>query len=91
MDQLIREAVQVARASGHAIDLDERLERIHAVMAGSGRSTPSMLADVEAKRLTEIDFVNGAVVRAATAVGLTAPLHELMVTLVHGLEWSWVD
>jgi len=48
-----------------------------------------MMQDVEAQRLTEIDAVNGAVVREATKLGLDAPLNRMMAALIHGLEASW--
>jgi 2-dehydropantoate 2-reductase len=91
VDALAREAVAVARAIGHDIDADERIERIHAVLLGAGMGIPSMLADVEARRPTEVDLINGAVVRAADQAGIDAPLNRSMVALVHGLERSWVD
>jgi 2-dehydropantoate 2-reductase len=89
IDDLAREAVAVAVASGHAIDADERIERIHAVLAAAGMGVPSMLADAEAHRQTEIDTINGAVVRAARDVGVSVPLNTAMVALVRGLERSW--
>lgn len=89
VDGLASEAVSVARALGHDIDTTERIERIHAVLAGAGDGKPSMLQDVEARRLTEIDTINGAVAKAAASVGLEAPLSAAMTALVHGLEQSW--
>ncbi len=89
VDALAAEAVAAARAAGHPIELDERLDRIHAVLRSSGMGIASMLADVHAKRRTEIDTINGAVVRAATTHGVPVPLNEAMVALVQGLERSW--
>jgi 2-dehydropantoate 2-reductase len=91
VDALAHEAVAVARAMGHDIDADERIERIHAVLTAAGMGVPSMLADVLARRTTEVDLINGAVVRAAESAGLDAPLNRSMVALVHGLERSWAD
>lgn len=39
-------------------------------------------------RMTEIDYLNGAVVRAATAIGRPAPVNEAIVTTMHELERS---
>jgi 2-dehydropantoate 2-reductase len=91
VDALAREAVVIAQANGHDIDADERIERIHAVLIAAGLGVPSMLADVQAQRQTEVDLINGAVVRAAESAGLDAPLNRSMVALVHGLERSWAD
>ena len=48
-----------------------------------------MLQDVEARRATEIETVNGAVVRAGDAHAVPVPLNRAMVALVGGLERSW--
>jgi len=89
VDALASEAVVVANALGHLIDRDERLERIHTVLAGAGAGKASMLQDVEGHRTTEIDVINGAIVRNAVLMGIDVPLNRAMVALIHGLERSW--
>jgi 2-dehydropantoate 2-reductase len=89
VDALAREAVQTARAQGFDIDLQERIDRIHTSLQGAGVGKASMLQDVEARRKTEIDTINGAVVRAAEEHGVDVPLNRAMVHLVKGLERSW--
>jgi 2-dehydropantoate 2-reductase len=89
VEALAREAVAVAAAQGLHIDPAERIARIHAVLHGAGRGKPSMLQDVEARRKTEIEAVNGAVVRVGDQLGVDAPLNRAMVALVQGLERSW--
>jgi 2-dehydropantoate 2-reductase len=91
VDELAREAVAVARALGLDITAEERIDRIHAVLSKAGDGVPSMLADVMAQRTTEVDLINGAIVRAAEGAGLNAPLHRTMVRLVHALESTWVS
>ena len=89
VDALAREAVLVARAQGYDIEEQERLDRIHAVLAGAGAGRSSMLQDVQARRLTEVDTVNGAVVRAGDRLGVEVPINRAMVALIHGVERSW--
>jgi 2-dehydropantoate 2-reductase len=50
---------------------------------------PSMLEDVRAKRLTEIDWITGAIVRAAQKVKVPVPICETMYRLVKAREASW--
>ncbi|HEU5432642.1 MAG TPA: 2-dehydropantoate 2-reductase [Thermomicrobiales bacterium] len=88
-DALATEAVAVARAKGLPLDPDERTATIRAAVAKGGQGKASMLQDVEAQRKTEIEAVNGAIVREAAALGLDAPLNRAMVALVNGLEASW--
>ena len=49
----------------------------------------SMLQDVEARRQTEIDYLNGGIVRFAREHGVPAPLNEAIWALVKGVEDSW--
>jgi 2-dehydropantoate 2-reductase len=81
-----REAVAVARALGYEIDADERVESIHALLERAASTKGSMLQDFEATRQTEIDVINGAVVRAAEQTGVDVPLNRAFVALVKGWE-----
>ncbi len=47
---------------------------------------PSMLQHVSAGRRTEIDALNGALVREAKALGVPTPAHEVVVALLKGRE-----
>lgn len=59
------------------------------LMAGRMGATPnpgSTLQSIRRGQATEIDYLNGAVVRAALANGRTAPVNAALVTLVHEVE-----
>jgi 2-dehydropantoate 2-reductase len=81
-----RESVGVARALGYDIDAEERVATIHELLAKAGPSKGSMLQDFEAGRRTEIDVINGAVVKAADETGVEVPLNRMLVRLVKGWE-----
>jgi len=49
----------------------------------------SMLQDVEARRPTEIDYLNGGIVRFGEAHRVPTPLNRAIWALVQGLERSW--
>ena len=49
----------------------------------------SMLQDVEARRLTEIDYLNGGIVRFGKEHGVPTPLNRAIWALVKALERSW--
>jgi 2-dehydropantoate 2-reductase len=89
VDALAAEAVAVACAQGYDVDLHERIARIHTVLAGAGKGKASMLQDVEARRKTEVEVVNGAIVRTAELNGVDVPLNRAMVALIGGLERGW--
>jgi 2-dehydropantoate 2-reductase len=50
---------------------------------------PSMLHDVRNKLRTEVDFLGGAIARAALRAGIPAPLHTALYRLIKGKEASW--
>ncbi len=49
----------------------------------------SMLQDVEARRETEIDYLNGGIARFGSELGVPTPLNEAILALVKGVEASW--
>lgn len=63
---------------------------VHAALqhhgANLGPRRLSMVADFEARGKTEVDFINGYVVRRAAHHGLPAPLNTRVVEQVHALE-----
>jgi 2-dehydropantoate 2-reductase len=48
-----------------------------------------MLEDVDARRPTEVELINGALVREAQRVGVDAPLHTAVYRLVKAKEDSY--
>ena len=84
-DSLAAEVARVATATGVAMSEDEgrRAWRDIATVTGANRS--SMLQDVQAGRLTEIDAICGAVQREGERRGVAAPLNQAMTVLVGAL------
>jgi 2-dehydropantoate 2-reductase len=87
---LIEEGKCVARALG----IELHGEPWELVMKGAkapGKHKASMLQDVEAGRQTEVDFLNGAIVRWGEETGVATPLNRAVWALVKGLERSWTN
>lgn len=87
---LIEEGLAVAKALGITLHGDPR-ELVQKGARAPGRHNASMLQDVLAKRQTEVDFMNGAIVHWGQEAGVPTPLHRAMWALVKGLEHSWSD
>ena len=51
----------------------------------------SMLQDVEARRQTEVDYLNGGIVRSGREGGVATPLNAAIQALVKGVEASWTQ
>lgn len=66
----------------------EVLPRLMARRMGRVPNPGSTLQSIRRGQTTEVDYLNGAVVRAATAVGFDAPINALLVQLVHEVEQS---
>jgi 2-dehydropantoate 2-reductase len=47
-----------------------------------------MLQDIEAGRLTEVDWLNGGIARFGREHGVPTPGHDMIAALIHGLEAS---
>jgi 2-dehydropantoate 2-reductase len=62
--------------------------RLLASRMGDVPNPGSTLQSIRRGQLTEIDFLNGAVVAAAKQGGLAAPINEQIVALVHEVERS---
>ena len=86
VSETTREAVAVAQALGYDIDFDERISTILGLVEKAGPTKASMLQDVEAGRRTEIDVINGAVVRAAEEVSVPVPINRTLMQLIKGWE-----
>ena len=89
-NDLIAEGEAVARVLGIELHGDPRaLVRKGANAPGKHRA--SMLQDVLAKRQTEVDFMNGAIVKWGEKNGIPTPLNKAVWELMKGLEHSWSD
>lgn len=86
---LVTEAVQVANATGMNFDVEEMVQHCVDVAIVTGGNICSMLADVNHKRRTEVDRINGAAVSEAAKVGIKAPLNEMITALIHAKERTY--
>ncbi len=82
--RLVDEVMAVLDAKGVTLPNPEVIRRI---LAGGRRmNRPSMLQHVRRGQKTEIDALNGALVREAAALGVPVPYNESLVALLRGRE-----
>ncbi|MBZ5665310.1 MAG: 2-dehydropantoate 2-reductase [Acidobacteriia bacterium] len=89
-EALLQEGEAVARALGITLHSDPR-EMIVEGARALGKRNVSMLLDILAQRLTEVDFINGAIADYGERLGVPVPLNRALWQLVKGLEHSWTD
>jgi 2-dehydropantoate 2-reductase len=87
---LVDEGKAVAAAQAIELDADPEALIDHAARKDVAYDhKASMLQDVEAKRQTEIDYLNGGIVRFGEEHGVPTPLNRAIWALVKGVEQSW--
>jgi 2-dehydropantoate 2-reductase len=85
MNALLKEGVNVARANEISLGSDFYPYSM-AYMKDAGDHKPSMLIDIEKKRRTEVDYINGKIIDYGERAGLETPYNKTMRALVKALE-----
>jgi 2-dehydropantoate 2-reductase len=88
--QMISEAFEVARASGQSLGMntaDEYLEILwNQKLPPTRNHRSSMLQDIQRGKKTEIDYINGAIIRLGAEYGIETPYNSAVVSLVKAKE-----
>jgi len=86
MKTAILEGLQVAEKLGLDFNEEIPIQKAYKVAEMTARNKNSMLQDIEKGKKTEIDFINGAIVKYGKKVGIKCPINMTLVALVKGLE-----
>lgn len=92
--QLFNDLIAEGEAVARALEIDLHGDPRSFVQKGAsapGKHRASMLQDALAKRQTEVDFMNGAIVKWGEKTGVPTPLNKGVWELIKGLEHSWTD
>ena len=84
--QLFGEISQVMQHLGFAIDAIELLQKVNEVIDATADNFSSMNRDVHARRRSEIDFINGYIIKQAKQFGLACPLNLALFNQIKTLE-----
>lgn len=83
--KVLEEGLSVAKADGYDFGKDA-VERFTSYLEKGGAHKPSMLVDVENKRMTEVDFLSGAIVGYGEKNGIETPVNSVSTGLLKALE-----
>jgi 2-dehydropantoate 2-reductase len=86
MKDLVLEGREVVMSKGIALVDSDPVVRVEEVCRLTAANYSSMCMDIRHSRRTEIDFINGAIVREGAALGLSCPYNDAVTKLVKGLE-----
>lgn len=85
----VQEAVKVVKRKRIKLAYDDPIQKVESVAKATGGNVSSMLQDILNKKRTEIDFINGAIVRQAKAFGIPTPVNEVLANIVKVIESSY--
>jgi 2-dehydropantoate 2-reductase len=88
---LAQEGDAVARAAGVEPSFDDAVLHVESVCRATAANHSSMLQDVERGRPTEIDSINGVIVRDGLRLGVPTPYNEAVWLLVRGLRQTVIS
>lgn len=87
----VLEALQVARAKGFSFGDEEKMvEKVLSVARATAANRSSMGQDVDRKKRTEIDAINGAIVHFADEAYIDAPVNRTLTQLIKVMESSYL-
>lgn len=86
LHSICEEAVRVATAKGIQLELDEVVHRTREIARLTAENMSSMLQDVMRRKRTEIESINGAIVRYGEEEGVATPVNATIATLIRAIE-----
>ena len=89
MAQAVQEAVAVAKAKDISLPYPDPLARVLEVCEATAGNVASMLQDVLNGKMTEIRFINGAIVREGKTSGIATPVNLILTSLVEAIQASY--
>ncbi len=83
---IIKEGIEVVKNLGVNLDLNKEVEILKKIFGNSNDGKSSMCQDISAKRMTEVDFINGALCTLGDQYNIDTPYNDLMVKMIHFKE-----
>ncbi|MFH0839649.1 MAG: 2-dehydropantoate 2-reductase [Candidatus Omnitrophota bacterium] len=85
----VSEAAKVAKRKKAKLAYDDPIQKAEAVCKATADNISSMLQDALNRDMTEIDSINGAIVRQAKSMNIKTPTNEMLVELVKAIEITY--
>ena len=88
MGEAVKEAINVARMKKINLSEKDYVALTYEVAKKTSKNKNSMLQDILNGKTTEIDFLNGRIVKYANKLGIEVPINKVLTSLIKGLEDS---
>ncbi|MFX1258659.1 MAG: ketopantoate reductase family protein, partial [Promethearchaeota archaeon] len=88
MSEAVKEAVKIAELKEVNLSQKDYIDLMYKVAKNTSENKNSMLQDVLKAKRTEIDYINGRIVKYAKKFGVNVPINEFLTYLIKGLEQS---
>jgi 2-dehydropantoate 2-reductase len=91
MEEAVKEAVAVAEAKNIRLPYQDPLGRVTEVCRDTAGNIASMLQDILNKKVTEVDFINGAIVKEGEILGISTPVNRTLTLLVQTIQETFPE
>jgi len=91
MRNSVREAMKIVKRKRIKLIYDDPIQKAESVCKATAGNVSSMLQDVLNSKRTEIDYINGAITRQGSALGIPTPVNEALIGLIKTIESSYED
>lgn len=88
MRDAVQEAVRIIKRKRIKLAYDDPIQKVESVARATAANVSSMLQDILNKKRTEIDFINGAIVRQGKSCNIPTPVNSVLTYLVKTIEAS---
>jgi len=85
----VTEAIKVAKRKRIKLIYDDPLAKVEAVCEATAGNVCSMLQDIRKEKKTEIDFINGVIIRQAQSLGIPVPVNSALTDLIKTIESTY--
>jgi len=82
----MKEGMEVGKAKGIQFRYADPVKKLKEIVSGAPMNRCSMLQDLDRKKRTEIDYINGAVVELGRQLNIPTPINEALTSLIKGRE-----
>ncbi|MGE5279226.1 MAG: ketopantoate reductase family protein [Deltaproteobacteria bacterium] len=88
MKEAVQEAYKVARRKRIKLLFDDPVAKAESICESTAENRSSMLVDILAQRPTEVDAINGAIVRYGESLNVKVPVNTMLLDMVRTITAS---